>query len=63
MDNGYLEIKVEDDGIGMVRMGQVQMGHHYGLLGMQERARMIGAELSITSEPGNGTSVTVKVKL
>jgi signal transduction histidine kinase len=62
-DNGFLEIQIEDDGIGMANKSQVQMGHHYGLLGMQERATMIGAEMSIASEPGNGTTVKVKLRL
>ena len=61
-DNGFLEIQIEDDGIGMASKSQVQMGHHYGLLGMKERATMIGAEMSIASEPGNGTTVKVKIR-
>ena len=39
------------------------MGYHYGLLGMKERAAMIGADLDIASEPEKGTSVTVKLKI
>ena len=62
-DNGFLEIQIEDDGIGMANKSQVQMGHHYGLLGMRERATMIGAEMSIASEPGNGTTVKVKIRV
>ena len=62
-DNGFLEIQIEDDGIGMANKSQVQMGHHYGLLGMQERATMIGAEMSIASEPGIGTTVKVKIRV
>jgi signal transduction histidine kinase len=32
---------------------------HYGLLGMKERAQSIGADLHITSSPGEGTTVQV----
>ena len=58
-----LEIQIEDNGIGIASQSQAQMGHHYGLLGMQERALMIGAEMSIASQPGIGTTVSVKIKL
>ncbi len=34
-----------------------------GLMSMQERARLIGADLKIQSEPGKGTTVTAEVKL
>jgi signal transduction histidine kinase len=62
-DDGFLEIQIEDNGIGISSKGQAQMGHHYGLLGMQERATMIGAEMNITSEPGMGTIVKLKIKI
>jgi len=62
-EHGFLEIQIEDDGIGMAGKNQVQMGHHYGLLGMRERATMIGAEMSIASVPGNGTTVKVRLRL
>jgi signal transduction histidine kinase len=59
---GFLELHIDDDGIGMPEKSEAQMGYHYGLLSMKERAAMIGADLNITSEPGKGTSVTVKLK-
>ena len=62
-EDDCLEIQIEDNGIGIASQSQAQVGHHYGLLGMQERALMIGAEMSITSQPGIGTTVSVKIKL
>lgn len=62
-ENGFLEIRVEDNGIGISPNGQTRPGHSYGLLGMRERATMIDANLNIASEPGRGTAVTVKIKL
>jgi signal transduction histidine kinase len=32
---------------------------HYGLLGLRERAELIGAELEIESGPGKGTRISV----
>jgi signal transduction histidine kinase len=62
-ENGFLEIRIKDDGIGMAGESDVILGHHYGILGMQERASMIGAEMNINSHQGSGTTVLVKVKL
>ena len=63
-DDGFLELTIEDDGIGISSEGQGQVdGVHFGFLNMKERATMIGAKLNITSEPGNGTTVSVKLKI
>jgi two-component system NarL family sensor kinase len=35
--------------------------HAYGLVGMRERAELVGATLNVTSRPGNGTTVEVVV--
>ncbi len=54
-----LQLSVKDDGAGFSREnGNVRPGH-YGLIGMKERAAQIGAELSLASEPGRGTTVSV----
>lgn len=37
-----------------------KMGH-FGMVGMEERARIIGAELNVTSKPGIGTRVHLRV--
>ena len=51
-----IRLVVEDDGVGM-EPDQVVPEGHYGLVGMEERARMIGGELTIESQPGRGTRV------
>jgi signal transduction histidine kinase len=61
-DQSILEIEIRDNGIGMENVSNVHSGH-YGLLGMVERATMIGATLIITSDIENGTIVSVKLKL
>ena len=55
-----MELCVRDDGQGFVP-GAVE-DQHYGLLGMRERAEMIGAELELTSRPGGGTQILLTVK-
>ncbi|HWC59326.1 MAG TPA: hypothetical protein VHC44_06490, partial [Verrucomicrobiae bacterium] len=36
---------------------------HFGLLGISERAKRLGAELSVNTEPGHGTTVRVRVPI
>lgn len=57
-----LRVIVRDNGCGIDP--QVQRSgreSHWGLLGMRERARGIGAQLRIWSRPGMGTEVEVSV--
>lgn len=53
---------IEDDGSGF----DVENGtgsQHLGLLGMSERAELLGGRLTIESAPGQGTSVFVEIPL
>ena len=51
-------VLIEDDGIGMEKPAfSGHPGEHLGLSIMQERARYLGGELRIESEPGEGTRV------
>ena len=51
-------ILIEDDGVGFsVPSASARGGDHIGLSIMEERARRIGAELRIESEPNEGTRV------
>ncbi len=50
---------VQDDGRGFDPALGIR-GNAYGLVGMRERAASIGAILSISSEPGQGTTITVQ---
>jgi signal transduction histidine kinase len=63
-ENGHLELVVRDDGVGFdpdqLRAGQRP---HFGLGTMRERAEAIGAEFNLSSQPGAGTSVRVRLPL
>ena len=39
------------------------LGGHFGLIGMRERAERLGGEMRLSSHPGDGTEVEVKVPL
>jgi signal transduction histidine kinase/ligand-binding sensor domain-containing protein len=54
-----LAIRVVDNGKGFdVRHGKEG---HWGLLGMRERALVVGADLDIRSVPGSGVEVTLRI--
>ena len=59
---GRLRLIVEDDGVGMaIAPDDQDSDGHFGLAIMQERAGTVGAELTIESEPGDGTRVVVEL--
>ncbi len=65
-DGDGLEIVVEDDGKGFDVRALLEgpaTVKNLGLVGMQERARMIGGELGIESAPGRGTRVRIRIPL
>jgi PAS domain S-box-containing protein len=53
-------LRVKDDGRGF-GVGSVPLASGFGLLGMSERAEHIGAQLTIQSQPGQGTEIVVIV--
>ncbi len=63
-DHNEVAAEVGDDGVGFdVSQGLPRSGETggYGLFGIRERLSHFGGEFSIRSEPGRGTTVTVKV--
>ncbi len=52
---------VEDDGVGFDVSGIDGDRRGFGLLGMQERAALVGASLQIESAPGEGTTIFVRM--
>ena len=61
-----LFIQVADDGIGFdpsLVPSEPDTGSGLGLLGMRERASLLGGTLSIDSAPGEGTTVVLTVPL
>jgi signal transduction histidine kinase len=56
-NNEIVTLSIRDNGQGFdpERVGS----GHYGLIMMHERAKAVGAALSIISRPGQGTEITV----
>jgi signal transduction histidine kinase len=62
-----LDIQVEDDGIGFPietdrKLNEMLANKHFGLVGMLERANLIGADIDIASSPGNGARIRLRWK-
>lgn len=56
--DGATLLEIQDDGRGFVTDNK-QDNNHFGLRGMAERAQLIGATLTVNSQPGEGTTVQV----
>ena len=59
-----LSVQVRDDGKGFVvptNPAEFPEKGHFGLLGLQERAELINAELDILSKPGKGTTISIRL--
>ena len=62
--DGFVEIDIADDGIGfdlnqIARATDRRRG--LGLVGMQERVGLLGGEISMVSEQGHGTQISIRV--
>ncbi len=58
----HLELEVKDDGRGITRSQRIN-SRSLGLLGMKERALLVGGTVQITGKEGQGTTVLVRVPL
>lgn len=60
----HILLEVKDDGQGFnlasIREKALQL-QHLGLLGIQERAELVGGEAKLSSAPGSGTQIIVSV--
>jgi signal transduction histidine kinase len=59
-----VELSIEDDGIGfnLEKLKTIEaLGTGMGMVGMKERAAVMGAELTVDSKPGSGTKIRVRV--
>ena len=55
------ESEESDDALDMETQRRLR-GRHFGVIGMEERAKIIGAAIQILSEPGKGTKVHLRVQ-
>jgi len=58
--DGEVHVRVSDDGIGF-DLGDARRPNAFGLLGVRERASLLGGTVAISSAPGKGTRVDVRL--
>jgi signal transduction histidine kinase len=62
-DSTHVRLVIRDNGKGFepAAASPTVAGDGFGLMGMTERARMMGGDLTVESAPGKGTTVTIVV--
>lgn len=61
-DGPSLRVAIEDNGNGF-HVDKISDQHAIGLVGMRERAHMIGARIEVCSNVGQGTTISVEVPI
>jgi signal transduction histidine kinase len=59
---GTVVLSIADDGAGF-DLEAVKGRGGLGLIGMEERARLVNGKLSIAAQPGHGTRIAIEVPL
>jgi signal transduction histidine kinase len=59
-DDQCFELSVKDDGRGIAD-AEIVNRKSLGLLGIQERARLLGGDVGIAGRPGGGTTISVRI--
>jgi signal transduction histidine kinase len=65
-DRRCVDLTISDDGQGFAiptSFGSLLHQGHIGLVGMQDRIRQLGGELSIVSAPGGGTTIRASLSI
>lgn len=57
----HLKIEVHDDGNGFDPSEAMSLEKHYGLVGIQERAKLLGGQVVIDSSRGRGTEIQISL--
>ncbi len=65
VDTRTIGLAIRDDGAGcaVAAAGRERAESRFGLVGMRERARLLGGQLRVVSRPGHGTTVRALVPL
>ena len=62
---GSVQLQVRDNGTGLEprKAAESGRGGSFGLIGMEQRARALGGSFSVTSKPGEGTLIEVRLPI
>ncbi|MBK5104755.1 MAG: histidine kinase, partial [Burkholderiales bacterium] len=61
-DGEWVQLLVRDNGRGIAAADQDKRGT-FGLLGIRERVTLLGGEVAIVGEPGQGSEVRARIPL
>lgn len=61
--NNQITIGIKDDGIGFDMRKIAHLYGHYGIIGMKERAKVLGGEITITSKKRLGTYIEIIIPM
>ncbi|MCL6605374.1 MAG: two-component sensor histidine kinase [Paenibacillus sp.] len=61
--NGYLQLVVQDEGVGFTLDSREVKGTGLGLYGMRERSELVNGQLTLNSELGKGTTIQLYIPL
>lgn len=59
-DGQHIVLRITDNGVGISDQ-EISSARSFGILGMEERARLCGGEFTIKGIPGKGTTISVSV--
>jgi signal transduction histidine kinase len=62
LNNSELQVEIADNGKG-IDQAMIIHPESLGILSMQERARMLGGKIAITSNPGKGTCIILSTPI
>ena len=62
LNNGELQVEIADNGKG-IDQAMIVHPESLGIMSMQERARMLGGKIVITSNPGKGTCIVLSAPI
>lgn len=63
IQSGRLTMTIQDNGIGMNAFNGNTNGYSLGILGMRERAILLGGNINILSQNGSGTEVKLEIPI
>ena len=63
LSGGLAELSITDDGIGLVANGDEGRPRGLGLLSLEERAKFLGGRFDLTTEPGHGVRLSVRIPI
>lgn len=61
-EHNHIELMIKDNGIG-IKEADLKRLSSFGIIGMRERANLLGGKLDVRAVPNKGTSVLVHFRL